>query len=457
MYYNQTIKKANMINKLITTFCLILIINNYCFSQNFKKEFFSFPDFSFIDEMQHADFNGDGLPDFLIAASNFGKLQVGINTGISAPSFSEISDVTSIQKTEIVDVDGDGDMDIIGLRQFTGVFAFINDGNAGFQSQQLDLSSYGDLTFRDITGDGKLEMLVVSFNLVIYSINSTTLELTEIYSEDFGSGDIGAITTIDDDNDGDLDIILSTESDGLFYLEQTTPLTFESSILYTDSYDVDNIEIVNLNNDNVIDFVLYSVDDQRGKVVISTNNGEYIEEILNEEGIKNTLTLVGDLNQDQKEEIITFENTSFVDPTMYIKEYSNGLVNLETVQDHFASFGGGIVDVDNDGNQDFYFFQNDNSNPGLVFYLNEGVSSTYEISNSIIDIYPNPATNIININVVGNLNYKSELYDYKGELILTNSNKNQLYISSIPAGIYLLRITDMTTNGSVIERIMIGR
>lgn len=446
-----------MINKLITTLCLILSINTYCISQNFQKEFFSFPDFSFIDEMQHADFNGDGLPDFLIGASNFGKLQIGINTGISAPNFSEISDVTSIQKTEIVDIDGDGDMDIIGLRQFTGVFVFINDGNAGFQSQQLNLSSYGDLTFKDITGDGKLELLVASFNLAIYDINSTTLELTEIYSEDFGSGDIGAIATTDNDNDGDLDIILSTESDGLFYLEQTEQLIFENSILYVDSYDVDNIEIVNLNNDSVIDFVLYSVDDQRGKVIISTSNGGYIEEILNEEGIKNTLTLVGDLNKDQKEEIITFENTSFIDPTMYIKEYSNGLMNLETVQDHFASFGGGIVDIDNDGNQDFYFFQNDNSNPGLYFYLNKGVSASFEIGSSIINIFPNPSIDVINIDITGSLSYDLRLYDLKGRLLSSSKNKDQIEVHSLNLGTYLLEIKDQKTGQKIVETVIVGK
>ena len=83
-----------MIYKALFTTLLLFLSYSSLLSQDFKKEFFSFDDFSFIDEMQHADFNGDGLPDFLIAASNFGKLQVGINTGISPPVFSEISDVT---------------------------------------------------------------------------------------------------------------------------------------------------------------------------------------------------------------------------------------------------------------------------------------------------------------------------------------------------------------------------
>ena len=533
-----------MIVRSLITFSLISLISTLCISQEFETTFYSFRDFSFIDQMQHADFNGDGFPDFMLGASNFGRLQVGINRGISPPDFIEISDVTSIIRTEVADIDSDGDLDIIGLRRFTGAFAFRNNGNATFQSQGLDINSYEDIAYEDITGDGRPELIVASFDLTIYKIDSISLELTEIYSEDFGTGDIGAIATFDDDNNGVHDLIISTETDGLFLLQQTDSLAFESSLIYPDNYDVDQLDIVNLTNDGIIDFVLYSSEDARGKVIVSDSNGQYMEESLTRENVNNTLTLVGDLNQDDKEEIITFENTSFNDPVMYVKEYADGLVDLEVIQDHFGSFGGGIVDLDNDGDEDFYFFQNDVSRPGLFLYMTQGVvvdsdgdgfsqeddcddnnseinpdqteipyngldddcdsatldddldqdgfvladdcddnnpninpdaveianndidedcdgmdflSSIHELANTVVNIYPNPTIDFINIDVQGPLDYAARLYDLEGKLIYETTNTNHIQINALSSGTYLLEINDLNSGQKIVERIMISK
>lgn len=85
------------------------------------------------------------------------------------------------------------------------------------------------------------------------------------------------------------------------------------------------------------------------------------------------------------------------------------------------------------------------------------VLSIYEIGNATVNIYPNPAVNNINIDIVGTLDYELTLYDYQGKSILTASNKSQLNISSIPSGLYLLEIKELTTGQKVIERLIIGR
>ena len=141
----------------------------------------------------------------------------------------------------------------------------------------------------------------------------------------------------------------------------------------------------------------------------------------------------------------------------YIKEFNDGLQDILIVQDHFGSLGGGVVDIDNDGDEDFYFFQEDISRPGLVFYLNEGVSSTHEIANTAVHIYPNPATEIINIDFDAPLNFNVNLYDLKGVLIEKFSNKSLINVNSISTGTYLLEIQDLDSAQKIVEKIVIGR
>jgi len=85
------------------------------------------------------------------------------------------------------------------------------------------------------------------------------------------------------------------------------------------------------------------------------------------------------------------------------------------------------------------------------------VSSIHELSNSVIKIYPNPAINIINIDIEGQLVYNVELYDLKGKLIKSTSKSNQIKIEPIPHGTYLLQIKDLKTGQKIVDRIVIGR
>ena len=87
----------------------------------------------------------------------------------------------------------------------------------------------------------------------------------------------------------------------------------------------------------------------------------------------------------------------------------------------------------------------------------QGVSSTHELANSAINIYPNPAIDFITIDVRGELNYRANLYDLTGQLVKTVINSTFFNIQDIPAGTYLLEIKDLKTHQKVMERIVIGK
>ena len=77
-----------------------------------------------------------------------------------------------------------------------------------------------------------------------------------------------------------------------------------------------------------------------------------------------------------------------------------------------------------------------------------------EISTSPIYIYPNPAINILNIDVSNSLNYGTTLYDSQGRRIISKINQPAIEIQNLPQGIYLLEVKDLDSGQVVIEKII---
>ena len=83
--------------------------------------------------------------------------------------------------------------------------------------------------------------------------------------------------------------------------------------------------------------------------------------------------------------------------------------------------------------------------------------STNDLIGNNTTIYPNPASDKINIDVKGQLDYKVNLYDMNGKLLIESSNPLFLEVASLPMGSYLLEIIDMNSYQRFMERIVIVR
>lgn len=129
--------------------------------------------------------------------------------------------------------------------------------------------------------------------------------------------------------------------------------------------------------------------------------------------------------------------------------------------------------LDDDLDQDGFLLADDcndtdpNINPDAEEIANNGidedcdgmdlVTSTHELSNSEIKIYPNPVVDIVYIDVAGQLNYQVSLFDLNGKLVKTSNNTKTLEIDVFPQGTYLLEIKDVKTGHSVVERIVVSK
>ena len=83
------------------------------------------------------------------------------------------------------------------------------------------------------------------------------------------------------------------------------------------------------------------------------------------------------------------------------------------------------------------------------------LSATHEIADVRINIYPNTVTDVISIDVDGNLDFLVSLYNMKGQLIQTS--KSKISVSLLDSGVYLLEIKDINSGQKIVERILIEK
>ena len=72
----------------------------------------------------------------------------------------------------------------------------------------------------------------------------------------------------------------------------------------------------------------------------------------------------------------------------------------------------------------------------------EQAASANEINRPLYKVYPNPTNDLINITISdSDKNFQIELMDLSGQLILIESNKNELNLNHLSNGVYLLKIS----------------
>lgn len=82
----------------------------------------------------------------------------------------------------------------------------------------------------------------------------------------------------------------------------------------------------------------------------------------------------------------------------------------------------------------------------------EGLLNVRELTDSTFSVSPNPATDIVTITSNETLN-SVELFDVNGRTVLVSKGANQINISDLSSGIYMMKIS--TNNGSTTKKIIV--
>ena len=114
---------------------------------------------------------------------------------------------------------------------------------------------------------------------------------------------------------------------------------------------------------------------------------------------------------------------------------------------------------DADGNPTFSIFYRWDSNTNdyvhkatTFYYFNDHLTSTHDFFyNNEIKIYPNPVSEVLNIS--SSQEFQTEIFNMMGRKVLS-TNQNEIILSQLQDGAYILRITDSDGNILKTERII---
>lgn len=397
-----------------------------------------------------ADFNGDGKVD-VVGSSRYLSFVGDITL------HKNVSDTDSIIFESIKlgwkglgdpgfgDFNGDDDLDLVVTKsEDTTVLILLNNGNGTFVSHPQDVGvAYG---FRTADMDGDDDIDIVAFNEIDYSaflmindgfgqFTSTPLLTDETDPYTLELGDL--------DEDDDVDIVFGTNGffDGIIIeLENKGNNVFARKTLKDPAIEsLENIQIIDLDKDgdNDIAYSSYS----SAKVLALVNQGNHIftdtDLAQGTGGIRSFR--IADYNTDGIMDMIVGCNSSSATYHQGLStssfEYSSEPIT-EIQPMFFIAHGDFDGDDDLDliaSNGDFWWLSNE---------LQQSHVSVQGIAETYYNVYPNPFTNRLEINLDED-EVDVSITDQSGRLVLQSAGATSLHhLDQLQAGLYFLSIVD---------------
>lgn len=373
-----------------------------------------------------ADLNGDGFNDVVTTSYNDNKLVWFANDGSGNFGSEQIisTTVSGPSQVYIRTIDNNSTLDVT-VSSYTGneVVWFANDGSGNFGTKNIidnTIPSPGAYAVKDIDFDGDIDAVIA--NSVAYGVpNDCRIEVfyndgNGVFTADTNPVSVNtkdyifSIMAEDVDADNSLDILVTdlTGSPSWFKRTQIVPgtATYAETILATSIANPACLDLRDLDNDSLDDFVLSSATSGAGNdIVWYKNNGAG-----------------------------GFEPEVVIDDT----------------QSQAYTFT--FTDFENDGDLDIASIAyNDDA---VNIFNNQKINlSIDEFTKEAISIFPNPSSDRIFFKGTSSLNLAVSVYDMLGKKVIESIQiiDSSLDISELKTGVYFLKLGNYNSTYKLIK------
>ncbi|WP_318309953.1 FG-GAP repeat domain-containing protein [Flagellimonas crocea] len=254
------------------------------------------------------DLNGDGFMDIAVANDNVPNT---IYFGTADQSFingTTFGSIAPSRNLEIVDMDNDGDLDLVLSNRKARNEICLNDGRGNF-SQTVPFGDKLDQTIQtrtmDINKDGFVDLVTAerqSYNKIY--LNDGKLNFSKFREFGGDEEETRSIDIADIDQDGFLDIVTGNlgSKNSIYFGDKN--MSFSKTIDLSTNHMTASIRIADLDQDGHLD-IIEGNSEERNYVYLGQSNGTYLEIGLREDLLEDTYNIeIGDLNQDGLPDIV---------------------------------------------------------------------------------------------------------------------------------------------------------
>ena len=411
------------------------------------------------------DIDGDGDMDVLSTSSNSIEWYENIDgQGNFSPQQSVTTFTSSASLVYSADIDGDGDMDVISA-SYPGDKIVWNeniDGQGNFGPQQI-ISAFAngpsELHATDLDGDGDIDVLsalawedkIVWYENIDGQGNFGSQQI--IMSNEEGAS---SVYTTDIDDDGDIDVVSSSDVRIAWYENTDGQGNFGSQqIIDSDVIDGRDVYAADLDGDGDMDVLSDSnYGDKIGWYENTDGQGSFsVQQIIstNVDDIRSIHAT--DLDEDGDMDVLS---ASYWDNKIAWYENADGQGNFSVQQiistNTMAATSVYAADIDGNGIIDVISASFDDNK--IAWYENLHPLGVNENALLVISVFPNPVKEVLNILTQNGSPISSiQVFDILGRLVIEEKHDfNKVDVSNLGNGLLFIKI--QTTEGVVTKKII---
>lgn len=312
---------------------------------------------------------------------------------------------------------------------------------------QKDVSSY--ISNLNITNDDL--HLLYSYTGFIYKASTEDLTVVDSLqlSDFFSVGDLKVI------NDGN--IVCNVF--GLLYKINSNTLAKEDSLelgssIYRISTSVDKSKIYAIQafskKVNIIDAATFTLDTA---ITISNINGDLEDAISTISGDQLLITSVGSNIGADDASLLVYDHLDYTLTKSFTQSVGGGRMSISPEENIWVPRGNSKkVLIYNPSNLDIIdsldFGSGSTTAPFEAVFVGSPISGNEETISSTMSLYPNPTSGLISLENVDNNSF-IKIYNVTGNMVYSIQSKNQIDVSFLQTGVYLL---ETTQNGNIVRK-----